>query len=112
VKCNALVVDAISDRPCSGSTSRRRWGRWSSAPKEERAAALGLMSLATCLGGGRGDHPPMRRAPDRIGIAQIVDPQVATDAEHALERHGERVVEPRDRAGAITRSSRRAVHSD
>jgi hypothetical protein len=39
VKCNALVVDAISDRSCSGSTSRRRWGRWSWAPKEGEGGA-------------------------------------------------------------------------
>lgn len=44
----------------------------------------------------------MRRAPDRIGIAQMVDPRVALDAEHALKQHAERVVERRGRAGAIT----------
>jgi len=29
----------------------------------------------------------MRRAPDRIGIAQMIDPRVALGAEHALEQH-------------------------
>jgi len=57
VKCNALVVDAISDRPCSGSTSRRRWGRWSWAPKEGRAA----LSVGVGLG-VLGDLPRRRRS--------------------------------------------------
>lgn len=65
MKCNALVVDAISDRPCSGSTSRRRWGRWSWAPKEGRAAALGSMSLATAEEEVEAITRSSRRAPSR-----------------------------------------------